>query len=130
MQPINLVACLRQFSEHWSPRIIASLNDQEVKLAKFQGAFDWHAHENEDELFLVVQGEFTMEFRDRSVILREGEMIVVPRGVEHRPVAEHECHVLLFEPAGLINTGDAEASDRTTSGTWITECQTRPTKKS
>ena len=130
MQPINLVACLRQFSEHWSPRIIASLNDQEVKLAKFQGAFDWHAHENEDELFLVVHGEFTMEFRDRSVTLREGEMIVVPRGVEHRPVAEQECHVLLFEPAGLINTGDAEASDRTTSGTWITECQTRPTKKS
>ena len=130
MQPINLSACLRQFSEHWSPRIIASLNDQEVKLAKFQGAFDWHAHENEDELFLVVHGEFTMEFRDRSVTLREGEMIVVPRGVEHRPVAEQECHVLLFEPAGLINTGDAEASDRTTSGTWITECQTRPTKKS
>ena len=130
MQPINLSACLRQFSEHWSPRIVASLNDQEVKLAKFQGAFDWHAHENEDELFLVVHGEFTMEFRDRSVTLREGEMIVVPRGVEHRPVAEQECHVLLFEPAGLINTGDAEASDRTTSGTWITECQTRPTKKS
>ena len=130
MQPINLSACLRQFSEHWSPRIIASLNDQEVKLAKFQGAFDWHAHGNEDELFLVVHGEFTMEFRDRSVTLREGEMIVVPRGVEHRPVAEQECHVLLFEPAGLINTGDAEASDRTTSGTWITECQTRPTKKS
>lgn len=130
MQPINLSACLRQFSEHWSPRIIASLNDQEVKLAKFQGAFDWHAHENEDELFLVVHGEFTMEFRDRSVTLREGEMIVVPRGVEHRPVAEQECHVLLFEPAGLINTGDAEASDRTTSGTWITECQIRPTKKS
>ena len=130
MRPINLSACLRQFSEHWSPRIIASLNDQEVKLAKFQGAFDWHAHENEDELFLVVHGEFTMEFRDRSVTLREGEMIVVPRGVEHRPVAEQECHVLLFEPAGLINTGDAEASDRTTSGTWITECQIRPTKKS
>ena len=115
MQPINLVACLRQFSEHWSPRIIASLNDQEVKLAKFQGAFDWHAHENEDELFLVVQGEFTMEFRDRSVILREGEMIVVPRGVEHRPVAEQECHVLLFEPAGIINTGNARNSDKTNS---------------
>ena len=130
MQPINLVACLRQFSEHWSPRIIASLNDQEVKLAKFQGAFDWHAHENEDELFLVVQGEFTMEFRDRSGALREGEMIVVPRGVEHRPVADRECHVLLFEPAGLINTGDAEASDRTTSGTWINECKPRPIRKS
>jgi mannose-6-phosphate isomerase-like protein (cupin superfamily) len=119
MQPINLVACLRQFSEHWSPRIIASLNDQEVKLAKFQGAFDWHAHENEDELFLVVQGEFTMEFRDRSVILREGEMIVVPRGVEHRPVAEQECHVLLFEPAGIINTGNARNSDKTNSAKWL-----------
>ena len=119
MQPINLDACLRQFSEHWSPRIIASLNDQEVKLAKFQGAFDWHAHENEDELFLVVQGEFTMEFRDRSVILREGEMIVVPRGVEHRPVAEQECHVLLFEPAGLINTGNARESDKTNSAKWL-----------
>jgi len=130
MQPINLNACLRQFSEHWSPRIIASLNDQEVKIAKFQGAFDWHAHENEDELFLVVHGEFTMEFRDRSVALREGEMIIVPRGVEHRPVAERECHVLLFEPAGLINTGDAEASDRTTSGTWINECKPRPIRKS
>ena len=119
MQPINLVACLRQFSEHWSPRIIASLNDQEVKLAKFQGAFDWHAHENEDELFLVVQGEFTMEFRDRSVILREGEMIVVPRGVEHRPVAEQECHVLLFEPAGIINTGNARNSDKTNTAKWL-----------
>lgn len=119
MQPINLVACLRQFSEHWSPRIIASLNDQEVKLAKFQGAFDWHAHENEDELFLVVQGEFTMEFRDRSVILREGEIIVVPRGVEHRPVAEQECHVLLFEPAGIINTGNARNSDKTNSAKWL-----------
>ena len=119
MQPINLVACLRQFSEHWSPRIIASLNDQEVKLAKFQGAFDWHAHENEDELFLVVQGEFTMEFRDRSVILREGEMIVVPRGVEHRPVAEQECHVLLFEPAGIINTGNARESDKTNTAKWL-----------
>ena len=119
MQPINLVACLRQFSEHWSPRIIASLNDQEVKLAKFQGAFDWHAHENEDELFLVVQGEFTMEFRDRSVILREGEMIVVHRGVEHRPVAEQECHVLLFEPAGIINTGNARNSDKTNSAKWL-----------
>ena len=119
MRPINLSACLRQFSEHWSPRIVASLNDQEVKLAKFQGAFDWHAHENEDELFLVVHGEFTMEFRDRSVILREGEMIVVPRGVEHRPVAEQECHVLLFEPAGIINTGNARKSDKTNSAKWL-----------
>ena len=119
MRPINLSACLRQFSEHWSPRIVASLNDQEVKLAKFQGAFDWHAHENEDELFLVVHGEFTMEFRDRSVALREGEMIIVPRGVEHRPVAEQECHVLLFEPAGIINTGNASESDKTNTAKWL-----------
>ncbi|MEL7074037.1 MAG: cupin domain-containing protein [Planctomycetota bacterium] len=119
MQPINLSACLRQFSEHWSPRIIASLNDQEVKLAKFQGAFDWHAHDDEDELFLVVHGEFTMEFRDRSVVLREGELIVVPRGVEHRPVAEQECHVLLFEPAGIVNTGNAIESDKTNPATWL-----------
>ena len=127
-QPLCLKNALSSIHEHWSPRIVASLNGQEVKLAKFEGAFDWHAHENEDELFLVVHGEFTMEFRDRSVALCEGEMIVVPRGVEHRPVAEQECHVLLFEPAGLINTGDAEVSDRTTSGTWITGC--KPSKKS
>jgi mannose-6-phosphate isomerase-like protein (cupin superfamily) len=127
-QPLCLKKALSSIHEHWSPRIVASLNGQEVKLAKFEGAFDWHAHENEDELFLVVHGEFTMEFRDRSVALCEGEMIVVPRGVEHRPVAEQECHVLLFEPAGLINTGDAEVSDRTTSGTWITGY--KPSKKS
>ena len=127
-QPLCLKKALSSIPEHWSPRIVASLNGQEVKLAKFEGAFDWHAHENEDELFLVVHGEFTMEFRDRYVALCEGEMIVVPRGVEHRPVAEQECHVLLFEPAGLINTGDAEVSDRTTSGTWITGC--KPSKKS
>jgi mannose-6-phosphate isomerase-like protein (cupin superfamily) len=127
-QPLCLKKALSSIHEHWSPRIVASLNGQEVKLAKFEGAFDWHAHENEEELFLVIHGEFTMEFRDRSVALCEGEMIVVPRGVEHRPVAEQECHVLLFEPAGLINTGDAEVSDRTTSGTWITGY--KPSKKS
>ena len=119
MHNINLSACLDQFSEHWSPRIIASLNGQEVKLAKFQGEFDWHAHDNEDELFFVIHGEFTMEFRDRSVVLHEGEMIVVPRGVEHRPVAEQECHVLLFEPAGIINTGNARESDKTNTAKWL-----------
>jgi mannose-6-phosphate isomerase-like protein (cupin superfamily) len=90
-----------------------------VKLAKFSGAFEWHSHADADELFLVLQGSFTMEFRDRSVELGEGQMLVVPRGVEHRPVAETECAVLLVEPAGLVNTGDAATSDRTTSGIWI-----------
>jgi len=95
------------FDDHWSPRVVAELNGQQVKLVKFQGAFVWHRHESEDELFFVHRGEFMMEFRDRSVPLKEGDMIVVPRGVEHRPVAEHEVEVMLFEPAGTLNTGNA-----------------------
>lgn len=90
--------------------MIADLNEQQVKVVKFQGAFDWHKHDNEDELFLVVKGNFRMEFRDRDVLLGEGELIVVPRGVEHRPVADSEVHVLLFEPASTINTGDAKST--------------------
>ena len=97
---------LEQIREHWRPKVVAQLNGQEVKLAKFQGAFVWHHHENEDELFLVIRGRFRMEFRGRTVELREGEMLVVPRGVEHRPVAEDEVEVLLFEPAGVRNTGN------------------------
>lgn len=95
------------FSEHWSPKIIGELNGQHVKLSKFQGEFIWHHHEHEDELFLVVRGSFRMEFRDRSVTLGEGEMLIVPRGVEHRPVADEEVWVMLFEPAGTLNTGSA-----------------------
>ncbi len=116
---IDLVEKLKLFDDRWSPRIIAGLNGQEVKLAKLEGTFEWHSHSEEDELFLVLEGEFTMEFRERTVEMKEGQMIVVPRGVEHRPVAARMCSVLLFEPAGLVNTGDAESSDRTTTGTWI-----------
>jgi len=119
MDRIDLANALARFDDHWSPKIIAALNGQEVKLAKFQGAFDWHAHADEDELFLVLDGCFRMEFRDRTVDLEAGQLIVVPRGVEHRPVADEECSVLLMEPAGLVNTGDAERSDRTTTGTWL-----------
>lgn len=100
------------FSDHWSPKVVADLNGQQVKVSKFQGAFDWHAHDDEDELFLVHRGEFRMEFRDRVVDLRAGDMLVVPRGVEHRPVAEFECEVVLFEPASTLNTGNA-VSERT-----------------
>lgn len=100
------------FSDHWNPRIVAELNGQHVKLAKIQGAFDWHSHEHEDELFFVHRGEFHMEFRDRTVLLRAGDMLVVPRGVEHRPVAESECEIMLFEPAATVNTG-AVVSERT-----------------
>jgi mannose-6-phosphate isomerase-like protein (cupin superfamily) len=106
MDKINLQQKLASFTDHWSPKVVAELNGQHVKLAKFQGPFTWHHHEHEDELFLVVKGRFRMEFRDRDVWLEEGECLVVPRGVEHRPVAEEEVHVLLFEPASTLNTGN------------------------
>jgi GrpB-like predicted nucleotidyltransferase (UPF0157 family)/mannose-6-phosphate isomerase-like protein (cupin superfamily) len=105
---VNLREKLALFHEHWSPKIVGELNGQHVKLAKFQGAFVWHQHADGDELFLVVKGRFRMEFRDRHVPLEEGEFLIVPRGVEHRPVADEEVHVLLFEPAGTLNTGDAQ----------------------
>ena len=96
--------------DHWRPRIVAELNGQQVKVVKFQGAFDWHHHEHEDELFLVHRGRFRMEYRDGAVEVAAGEMLVVPRGVEHRPVAEEEVEVVLFEPAGTLNTGNATSS--------------------
>lgn len=104
---INLAEKFAQFSDHWSPKIVAELNGQHAKLVKFRGEFVWHHHEHEDELFLVVRGAFRMEFRDRTVELREGEMIVVTRGVEHRPVADEEVCVMLLEPATTVNTGSA-----------------------
>lgn len=114
MRPINLAGKLAQFSDHWSPRIVAELNGQQVKLAKFEGEFVFHKHDDEDELFLVLSGAMRMDFRDRSEMVREGEMIVVPRGVEHRPAAVGgECAVLLFEPASTLNTGDATDDPRT-----------------
>lgn len=97
---------MARITKHWHPLIVAELNGQMVKAVKFLGAFVWHHHDHEDELFLVTKGRFRMEFRDRVVELREGEMIVVPRGVEHRPVADEEVEVLLFEPASTLNTGN------------------------
>jgi mannose-6-phosphate isomerase-like protein (cupin superfamily) len=106
MDKINLREKLARFAETWSPKVVGELNGQQVKLVKFQGPFVWHHHEHEDEMFLVVRGRFRMEFRDRHVWLEEGEFLIVPRGVEHRPVAEEEAHVLLFEPASTLNTGN------------------------
>ena len=108
MEVINLRAKFDSISEHWSPRIAAELNGQQVKLAKIQGEFVWHQHDHEDELFFVVSGRLKMELRDRTVWIAPGEMFVVPRGVEHRPVAEIETEILLFEPAGTLNTGNVE----------------------
>jgi mannose-6-phosphate isomerase-like protein (cupin superfamily) len=113
MEKINLAEKLARIQDHWNPRIVADLNGQQVKLVKLLGAFDWHHHDIEDELFLVVKGSFRMEFRDCAVELREGEMLVVPRGVEHRPVADQEVEVLLFEPASTLNTGNLPHSERT-----------------
>lgn len=107
MDVVDLAERLARFATHWDPKIVAELNGQHVKLAKLLGPFVWHRHEAEDELFLVLRGTLTMELRDRTLTLREGQLVVVPRGVEHRPVAEEEVHVLLFEPAGTLNTGDA-----------------------
>jgi mannose-6-phosphate isomerase-like protein (cupin superfamily) len=106
MEKVNLSDKLAHFSAHWSPKVVGELNGQYVKLVKFQGPFVWHHHDGEDELFLVVRGRFRMEFRDRHVWLEEGEFLIVPRGVEHRPVADEEAHVLLFEPASTLNTGN------------------------
>ena len=108
MEKINLAEKFALINEHWRPKVVGELNDQEVKLVKFQGAFPWHHHENEDEMFLALKGSFRIEFRDRTVELNEGEFVVVPRGVEHRPVAEREVEVLLFEPKNVLNTGNIE----------------------
>ena len=106
MQKINLAEKLAMFNEHWSPKIVGELNGQYVKLTKFQGEFVWHRHEAEDELFLVLKGKFAMHFRDRVEEVQENELIIVPAGVEHKPVAEQEVHVLLFEPKSTLNTGN------------------------
>jgi mannose-6-phosphate isomerase-like protein (cupin superfamily) len=106
MQKVVLAEKLARFTEHWSPHIVGELNGQHVKLVKFMGEFVWHHHEREDELFLVLQGRLRMGFRDREVTVEPGEFIIVPRGVEHLPTADEEVHVLLFEPASTLNTGN------------------------
>jgi mannose-6-phosphate isomerase-like protein (cupin superfamily) len=106
MSKVNLAQKFAQFSDVWSPKIVGELNGQQVKVVRFQGPFVWHHHDQEDELFLVVAGRFRMEFRDRVEWIEQGELIIVPRGVEHRPVAEAEVQVMLFEPRTTLNTGN------------------------
>lgn len=118
-QPINLREKVKLFTEHWSPKIIAQMNDYHFKVAKVQGEFIWHDHPETDEVFIVLYGHLEIQLRDGSVNLKEGELFVVPKGVEHKPVAEQECHILLIEPAGTVNTGNV-VSDRTaTNNIWI-----------
>ena len=118
-EKVNLAEKLEQFSERWSPRIVGELNGQHVKLAKLEGEFVWHHHEREDELFLVLRGHLSIELRDRTVELDEGELFIVPRGVEHQPVAPREAHVLLLEPGSTLNTGNLRNSRTVEAPEWI-----------
>lgn len=107
MEKINLDEALEQIPDYWRPRVVGELNGQEVRLARIRGEFVWHSHDDADELFLVLAGTMVMRLRDREIEMSEGDMLVVPRGVEHRPESEEETHLLLFEPAGTLNTGNA-----------------------
>lgn len=109
MEKVNLNQKFQLFSEHWSPKIVGELNGQHVKLAKLKGEFVWHKHEHEDELFFVVKGRLNMEYRDKTVVVNENEFLIVPRGIEHKPVANEEVWVMLFEPTTTLNTGDIES---------------------
>ena len=110
MEKVNILQKLSMIKDHWNPRIAGELNDQYIKLVKFEGEFDWHQHENEDEMFLTVSGSFRLETRNKSFDVCEGEFIIVPRGIEHRPVADKPCSVMLFEPATTVNTGNVRTS--------------------
>ncbi len=118
-KPINLKEKLSTFSDHWSPKIIAQMNDYHFKLVKFQGDFVWHSHDDTDEAFIVLDGEMSIEFGEGSVNLKAGHMFVVPKGVEHKPFAEKECKTMLIEPAGTVNTGDTGGEMTAKDNVWI-----------
>jgi mannose-6-phosphate isomerase-like protein (cupin superfamily) len=116
---INFSEKFNKIDEHWSPRVIAEMNDYQFKLAKVQGEFVWHSHPDTDEVFIVVDGVLEIEFRDGKVRLQAGEMFVVPKGVEHKPVAEHECRIMLVEPKGTVNTGESSGALTAQNDVWI-----------
>ena len=119
MKKINLQDKLALFDEHWTPKIVEELNDYQIKLVKIQDEFVWHEHADTDELFFVVEGEMEIEFQDHTMSLKAGEMCVVPKGVRHKPKAEHECKVMLIEPRGVVNTGEAEGELTAENDVWI-----------
>jgi mannose-6-phosphate isomerase-like protein (cupin superfamily) len=118
-RPINIAEKFAKFSDQWAPRIVAQMNDYHFKLVRVQGEFVWHSHPETDEVFFVVEGELTIHFRDSDLTLKPGELVVVPRGVEHKPSAARECKVMLVEPAGTANTGDAGGPRTAADGVWI-----------
>ena len=118
-QAINFDEKLTKFSEHWSPRVIAQMNDYQFKLVKVQGEFVWHDHPDTDEVFIVLDGELGIEFRDGVVTLRSGEMYVIPKGVEHKPFAAEECKIMIVEPKGVVNTGEADSELTAANDVWV-----------
>ncbi len=118
-ESINLAQKLSRFDATWAPKVIAALNDYQIKLVKLEGEFVWHSHDETDELFVCLEGEFDIEFRDGTTTVKAGELCVVPCGVEHRPVARERCHVLIIEPTGVVNTGDADTDRTAPNDEWI-----------
>ncbi len=119
MRGIDIKQKFTLFSEHWAPRVIAEMNDYQIKIVKIQGEFVWHSHENTDEMFLVIEGEMGIEFEDHTVNLQTGEMHIVPKGIRHKPFAINECKVLLIEPKGVVNTGDEKGDLTAENDVWI-----------
>ena len=119
MEKINLKEKLSKFSDHWSPKVIAEMNDYQFKLVKIEGDFGWHHHEDTDEVFIVIEGKMKIEFENETVELNEGDRYVVPKGVEHKPRAENECKVMLVEPRGVVNTGNTEGDLTASNDIWI-----------
>ena len=119
MSKINLREKLEKFSDHWSPKVIAEMNNYQFKLVKIEGEFVWHNHTDTDETFIVIEGEMKIDFEDNTVVLKEGEMYVVPKGVEHKPYAEEECKIMIIEPRGVVNTGDIEGDLTASNDVWI-----------
>ena len=119
MSKINLREKLEKFSDHWSPKVIAEMNDYQFKLVKIEGEFVWHNHTDTDETFIVIEGEMKIDFEDNTVVLKEGEMYVVAKGVEHKPYAEKECKIMIIEPRGVVNTGDIEGDLTASNDVWI-----------
>ena len=119
MEKVNLVEKFARFHDYWSPKVVGELDDSHVKLVKLQGEFVWHHHENEDEMFLVVKGRLLIKFRDRDLWLDEGELVIIPKGVEHMPVAPEEVHVMLIEPKGTLNTGNVQGDKTVANLEWI-----------
>ena len=119
LKAININDKLNKFSDLWSPRVIAEMNDYQFKLAKVKGEFVWHSHKETDETFIVLDGELLIEFRDKKIKLNKGELYIVPKGVEHKPFAENECHIMLIEPKGIINTGEKSTKLTSKNDIWV-----------